>query len=97
MSTILLTPTGFMPRGKDPEVDTCTKCGCTWFEQVPVQQYKSGFTLVLGQKPQPETDLTFWFLRCLVCQTVKELPMQPITNKPIKEVYDKLLDLVEKK
>lgn len=81
---------------RNNEVVACKKCGCSWMEQLLVQQYNIHHNVILGQKVPAHNEIGFWLLRCVKCFEVYEPNVQIGVRDSMRQEYDKFLDHMEK-
>ena len=58
-------------RQLNKEIYEC-QCGCTWFEQLQVNQFVSESQIIPGQKVPPLNGEDFYLLKCAKCSTLTE-------------------------
>ena len=51
----------------NPQPAKCTKCDCSWFEQVEVKQFKADHNVIIGQTVPVASPYSFYLLRCIKC------------------------------
>jgi len=76
----------------EKEIYEC-KCGCTWFEQVRVNQYVSSNPIVIGQEVPPLTMGDFTMLKCARCGTMREPRMS--LNNPTRQEEKKYREAID--
>lgn len=81
---------------RNKDVVTCKKCGCSWMEQVLVQQYSPHHMVILGQKVASQSDMGFFLLRCIKCAETYEPNVQIGARDSARKAYDLFLDQMEK-
>ena len=79
----------------DDEVVGCPTCGCTWMEQIEVQQYSKDHFVILGQKVGPKTGVLFYLFRCPKCGETLEPNVQSAPQDTFRKGYDNFLDQME--
>ena len=88
-------PTSIADKMKEADVVKCA-CGCPYLEQVEVQRFPKMHNVILGQKVQPQGDLSFYVFRCLKCNEVYEPSVQLAARDQSRKAYEDFLDEMEK-
>jgi len=56
----------------DPDIMTCPRCGCSFFEQITLAQYPKFHNVIVGQAVQRVKDISFQAFRCARCSELLE-------------------------
>jgi hypothetical protein len=73
------------------EIYEC-KCGCTWFEQLKVNQFVSEQQIIPGQNVPPLNGEDFFVLKCARCSALTE--PQIMLNNPTRGTEKKYLEAI---
>ena len=88
-------PTALGDKMKEADVVKCN-CGCPYLEQVEVQRFPKMHNVILGQKVQPQGDMSFFVFRCIKCNEVYEPSVQLAARDQSRKAYEDFLDEMEK-
>jgi hypothetical protein len=73
------------------EIYECN-CGCTWFEQLQVNQFVSENQIVPGQKVPPLNGEDFYLLKCVKCSALTE--PRTMLNNPTSGSEKKYIEVM---
>jgi hypothetical protein len=76
---------------RSQEIYEC-KCGCTWFEQLQVNQFVSENQIVPGQKVPPLNGEDFYLLKCVKCSALTE--PRAMLNNPTSGSEKKYIEVM---
>jgi len=81
-------------KAAEPDVIQC-QCGCTYFEQILVQQFPKLHNVILGQQVPSAGDMGFYVFRCVKCHELYEPQVQIAARDLARKQYEKFLDNME--